>query len=292
MPRLLPAILAVALSGPALAQDLVGPGEIALDGAIARCRGTGPDPVFWSCLAEAGVPAGGIAFARRLAEDPVIGGPGLMIGFTELGAVDLAEVLFPLLANTNEQTLFVNGAAGVVQPLALEPQTAGDPQSQAILAAHPQAFPSLRLAVLGHRARGSHQRFVATDAVTDGCRACPVVAVALTAYVFEAGALNEVTALGWIPPALADDEARATALAEGDVQALQVALTLRGYEPGTMDGRPDGATSRALQQFLTEFCLPVEAGLGEAALAILSAPPPYLDPPPCQPGKEMPRTND
>lgn len=282
MPRALPLVIALALAGPALAQDLVGPGDIALDGAIALCRGEGPDAGFWACLAGAGVPAGGIAFARRLAEDPVIGGPGLMIGFTETGVVDLAEVVFPYLANTNEQTLFVNGTAGVVQPLALEPQTAGDPQSQAILAAHPQAFPSLRLAVVGHRAEGAHQRFIATDAVTDGCRACAVVAVALTAYEFEAGALAGVEALGWIPPALADDEARAEALARGDRQALQVALTLRGYAPGTLDGEPGEATTRAVADFLKDACLPVGAGLSEAALAILAAPPPYLDPPPCR----------
>lgn len=282
MLRALPLFVALSLAGPALAQDIVGPGDIAIDGAIARCRGTGPEPGLWACLADAGVPAGGIAFARRLAEDPAIGGPGLLIGFTETGVVDLAEVLFPFLANTNEQTLFVNGRAGVVQPLALEPQTAEDAQSQAILAAHPQAFPSLRLAVVGHRAEGTHQRFVASDAVTDGCRACAVVAVALTAYRFEAGALTGVEALGWIPPALADDEARARVLATGDVQALQVALTFRGYEPGAMDGQPGEATTRAVRDFLTDFCLPVEAGLSEAALAILAAPPPYLDPPPCQ----------
>lgn len=282
MLRALPLFVALSLAGPALAQDIVGPGDIAVDGAIGRCRGTGPEPGLWSCLAEAGVPAGGIAFARRLEADPLIGSPGLMIGFTETGAVDLADVLFPFLANTNEQTLFVNGTAGVVQPLALEPQTAGDAQSQAILAAHPQAFPSLRLAVVGHRAVGARQRFVASDVVTDGCRACAVVAVALTAYEFERGALSGVTALGWIPPALADDEARAAALAGDDMQALQVALTLRGYLPGPMDGQPGEATTRAVQDFLTDVCLRVEAGLSEAALAILAAPPPYLDPPPCQ----------
>ncbi|PTX05280.1 peptidoglycan-binding domain-containing protein [Pararhodobacter aggregans] len=282
MLRALPLFVALSLAGPALAQDIVGPGDIAVDGAIGRCRGTGPEPGLWSCLAEAGVPAGGIAFARRLEADPVIGSPGLMIGFTETGAVDLADVLFPFLANTNEQTLFVNGTAGVVQPLALQPQTAGDAQSQAILAAHPQAFPSLRLAVVGHRAVGARQRFIASDVVTDGCRACAVVAVALTAYEFEGGALSGVTALGWIPPALADDEARAAALAGDDMQALQVALTLRGYAPGPMDGQPGEATTRAVQDFLTDVCLRMEAGLSEAALAILAAPPPYLDPPPCQ----------
>ncbi|MCB1390370.1 MAG: peptidoglycan-binding protein [Rhodobacteraceae bacterium] len=278
-------VLWLAAASPVLAEELAGPADIAPAGALFPCQRSGASEAFWSCLAAAGVPSGGIDFARRLAADPALGGPGLLIDFTELGAVDLAEVLFPFLANTNQQTLLVNGAAGVVQPLAIEPQRPDDPQTQAILAAHPDAFPSLRVSVEGYRAEGTWQRFVLTDPVTDSCRACPVVAAALTVADFDDGALARVDPLGWIPLELAADETRAAALRQGDVRALQVALALRGYDPGPLDGARGPATETALGDFQRDNCLAASTAVTPAALTVLTASGPYLTAPACGPSR-------
>jgi Putative peptidoglycan binding domain. len=284
MHRFGPVLVALGLLLPvaASAEDIAGPADIAPAGAVFPCQRAGLTEAFWSCLAAAGVPPGGLDFAHRLAADESLGGPGLLVGFTELGAVDLGVVLFPFLANTNQQTLLINGTAGIVQPLALEPMQPDDPQTRAFLTEYPQAFPSLRLDVAGYRAEGSQQRFVLTDPVTDGCRACAVVAAAVIALVFEDGTLTAVEPLGWVPPDMAADEPRAMALRRGDRQALQVALSLRGYAPGPMDGVDGPQTAEALHRFLADHCLPETERLSNAALALLTLPEPYLDPPGCR----------
>ncbi|WP_370207937.1 peptidoglycan-binding domain-containing protein [Pararhodobacter marinus] len=260
----------VALSAlPAAAQDL-GPADVAQIETVMACpRDRGPDAAYWACLDASGMSPGALTFARQLAASDRLPGPGFLLGFTELGPVDLGDVVFPFLANTNDQSLLLNGAGGPVQPqLGPRPE---DPQSRALMREYPDAMPAFRMTVVGHRLTGAVQRFVVSDQITDGCRACALLGQALSAMVFRDGVLERVEPLGW----LADDatEGLAEGLKAGSLRALQIALTLRGYAPGRMDGRPGDATDAALRAFLSDQCLPVDEGLSEAALTRLTEAP-------------------
>lgn len=279
VPALILILAGLAAGGPALAEDIAGPADIALAGAAFPCQSFGVGAAFWTCLAAAGVPEGGVAFAQRLDAQGI--GPGLLVGFREMGAVDLGEVLFPFLANTNQQEVLLNGAAGIVQPAALTIAPPVDAGSQAIAAAHPTAFEAGRIAVVGYLGDGHRQRFVLSDEVVDGCRACASVGTALLALNFQDGAMTDAQALGWVPSAMGLDEPRALALRHGEVLALQVALALHGYQPGPLDGAGGEATQAALGRFLRDNCLDPGAGLSPAALNLLTTPQPYLDTPAC-----------
>ncbi|WP_127104269.1 hypothetical protein [Pararhodobacter zhoushanensis] len=255
--------------------------DIAPAGAAGGCQHDGITDALWACLDAAGVPSGGLRFAQRLANDPRIGEPGVATDFVELGVVDLAEVEFPFRANTNVQPVFVNGARGALLPQTLTAENPDDPQSRALRAAHPQAFGDSRLRVTGHRESGGLQRFVLMENLTDGCRACAIVGAELRAVEFRDGVLQRVEQLGWLSPAQAGDETRNAALSAGDLQAVQVALTLRGYQPGLMDGTDRPETTGALESFMSDNCLPPQSTAPQAALALLAAPGPYLDTPPC-----------
>ncbi|MCW1932716.1 hypothetical protein [Pararhodobacter zhoushanensis] len=280
----LPAAVATLLFSVPLAaqtESVLSSLDIAPAGVAAGCQRDGITDALWTCLDAAGLPPGGLLFAQRLANDPRIGEPGVATGFVELGVVDLAEVEFPFRANTNVQPVFVNGARGALLPQTLTAENPGDPQSLALQTAHPQAFGDARLRVTGHRAANGLQRFVLMENLTDGCRACEIVGAELRAVEFRDGVLQRVEQLGWLPPAQADDEARNAALSAGDLQAVQVALTLRGYQPGLMDGASRAETIGALEAFMSDNCLTPQSTAPQAALALLAAPGPYLDTPPC-----------
>lgn len=282
---LTPLLALTLVTSPALAQDVVGPQTVTKSDAFADCRQGQDDPAFWACLAAAGVPPAGLDFARATIEAPMMGSVGVVTGFTELGIVDLAEVDFTFLANTNHQQVLVNGDFGdgfAALPLVemTWPEPPADAGTQALLAAFAQALPSARMAVTGHRALdGGRQTFVFSDVVTDGCRACAVVGAALYRADFDQGALTGQTALGWYPEALMDPAMLAAAVMRGDTLAMKVALTQRGLAPGAMDGVATPALQSALEAFARETCLAPDDTL--AILQALSAPGPHLLAPPC-----------
>lgn len=276
----LAALLMLCLATPATAETLLTPADLAPADAVFPCHRAGPGPEFWRCLASAGVPQGGIAFARR-AETLLDTGPAIPLALTETGIVDLAEVTFPFLANTNDQILLVNGVTPVISPLQLAAEhglgTQPDASGLGLLAAHPQASPALRLRLTGVRSSGTQQRFVFADTITDGCRACAPVAISLFALDFDAGNLTGSTALGWASVTLADDERRAEAIRHGDPAAEALALAMRGYAPGRLDGTETARLGEARAAFAADHCLD-EA----TAAAQLTRPAPNLPEPSCR----------
>ncbi|MBN8290486.1 hypothetical protein JI664_00770 [Rhodobacter sp. NTK016B] len=273
--RLPLAALATLIALPVAAQDL-GPADVTDIETVMACpRDQGPDAAYWACLEGSGMSPGALAFARTLAGADDLPGPGFMLAFTELGPVDLADVVLPFLANTNDQSLLVNGADGPMQPqLGARPD---DAQSRALMREYPDAMPAFRMAVVGHRRVGVEQRFVISDEITDGCRACAHLGLALSAMVFRDGVLDRVEPLGWLPAGIAAPEALSEELKAGSERALQIALTMRGYAPGRMDGRPGDTTDAAFQTFLTDHCLPPQDRPGDAAIALLIGSP-MIDP--------------
>ena len=276
------AALASATPQPAAAETVLTPADVSPAGATFPCQRAGVSDVFWSCLAAAGVPPGGILFTHWLNANPQINEPGIATDLIELGPVDLAELIFPFRANTNQQMAFVNGADGVLLPQALTEAAPTDPQSVALRTAYPQAFGDARLRVAGLLTNGAKQRFVLVETLVDGCRACAVIGAEIRAVEFDGGVLQRVETLGWIRPPMAEDDTRDDALRQGNLQALQVALTLRGYQPGLMDGTERPETSSALAQFMSDNCEAPEPTATRAAIELLAAPGPYLETPRCR----------
>lgn len=280
--RALSLCLPLLCASPALAQDQFGPEDVVPQATLQACVGK---PELLACLEAEDAPAGAITLAHRLADDPHIDMLGVAYGFTELGAVDMAQVLFPMMANTNDQTLLVNGTDGPLQLATISFDLPTDRGTRAILQAYDEAFPSSRVDVVGHIVpRPGWQRFILTDTVTDGCRACERVAIAVMALEFEDGTLMTQESLGWFPFALSDPVSRAAAMTQGDTLALQVALNLRGYAAGPMDGIMGAKTEAALREFQIDQCLEPSATLTPQQADILSQPGPYLAQPPCHGG--------
>ncbi|MCB1407224.1 MAG: peptidoglycan-binding protein [Rhodobacteraceae bacterium] len=277
---ILAAILGLTLAAPAQADETIGPQDVLPPETEPACTQLAG---FYDCLAGRGLSERGIRFARQLAADPRIGTPGMPVGFIELGAVDLVQVQFPFLANTNDQILLVNGSDGVVHLAATQFDAPADPGTLALLRAYPQAMATSRIDLAAHvAAPGGRQRFVLTDRVMDGCRGCEPVAVALMALEFTAGRQVARDTVGWFPVAFSDPARLATALSRGNPMAVQVALTLHGYQPGPMDGVWGAMTAAALRAFQTDHCLPSTPGLQPEAVALLSRAGPHLAPPPCR----------
>ena len=64
-------------------------------------------------MSAAGAPPAAVAFTRALQKESA-GDVGIMSGFNKVGPVDVAFVVYPLRANTNNGLLFVNGTPPIV----------------------------------------------------------------------------------------------------------------------------------------------------------------------------------
>lgn len=268
------AFTALLTATPALAYETIGPADVVdLDAVMRDCNETRDIQLFLDCLDKSGVAPSAIAFARALTEDPRVVTLGLVTEFTELGEVDLAEVNFPFLANTNQQSLFVNGDFGVLQPNAMIlPAFPEDAISRGILAEFPDAVRPGRYRVEGMRIPAPGlQRFVLTDTINDGCRGCEPAADEIYWVEFQDGAFQGVQTLGVYPLGLFDPGARAAALMTGDNLPLQIALAMRGYDPGPLNAQSTSATQSALEEFQSAMCLDAEALGSAAALALLAS---------------------
>ena len=226
---------------------------------------------FGDCLASLGAGEEAVRFADALKADPAIATGGVMRVFFETGDVDVALVDFPARANSNRQVVFLNGDTPLVMAESFE---AAPPQTRAVaalVAAHPAAMTAGPREYLTHRPMpDGTQRFVLTDKVTDGCRACPVLAQEVLFADFKAGELVDVMVAAWLPPEL-DKDALSQGIAQGDLTALQTQLILRGYDVGGADGMMGPMTLTAQSDFLNEHCLEGEAGetLSVAARTVL-----------------------
>src|SRR5450755_2119560 len=76
-----------------------------------------PPPSFADCfinqMSKAGASPAVVAFTRMLQKQSG-GDVGIMSGFNKVGPVDVAFVVYPLRANTNNGILFVNGTPKIV----------------------------------------------------------------------------------------------------------------------------------------------------------------------------------
>jgi hypothetical protein len=86
--------------------------------AAHKACGNAPHPLsFADCfinqMAKAGASPAAVAFTRMLQRQSS-GDVGIMSGFNKAGPVDVAFVVYPLRANTNNGLLFVNGSPKIV----------------------------------------------------------------------------------------------------------------------------------------------------------------------------------
>lgn len=88
-----------------------------LAAAHKACDNTPQPPSFAECfigqMATAGAPPAAVAFTRRLFEQNG-GDVGIMSGFHPVGPVDVAFIVYPIRANTNNGILFVNGTPRII----------------------------------------------------------------------------------------------------------------------------------------------------------------------------------
>lgn len=115
-------------------------------------------------------------------------GDGFMSAFQAMGRVDLATMIFPLRANTNQVLYLVNGAPPLVST-ELGDQ-APDITSDPAYAGLKQAFPEMALWTtnadflrMEHLPDGG-QAFVFAYPLLNGCHACPLAGHALVALDF------------------------------------------------------------------------------------------------------------
>lgn len=264
-----------ATATPALA-DVAGPDAVFDGGWDCRPYALGI-PGWLDCLAAEGASDAAVAFAARLAAPLPPDGdgydlPGVLTAFTETGEVDVGTVVFPDLANSNEQMLFLNGEPAILHPYDVVGGVApDDPTSRAMRTRHPELF-AMGQAVIGAHRRlpDGTQRFVIWDVLVDGCRACEVLGLAVAEVDFADGRLAGSRVLGWVPEDPDEDTLRPRLLA-GDVAVLQLQLNLAGYGAGPMDGRAGEETSAAWAAFLADHCLPSAAAPDPASADALVA---------------------
>ena len=81
------------------------------------CDSASQPPSFADCfinqMSKAGAPPAAVAFTRTLQKQSG-GDVGIMSGFSKVGPADVAFVVYPLRANTNNGILFVNGIPRIV----------------------------------------------------------------------------------------------------------------------------------------------------------------------------------
>jgi hypothetical protein len=285
-------VLAILAAAPLSAQE-VGPRDViapALEGEIAACmqRSQGPDHgAALACLDRPGVTAAARNLSRAIIEGADFASPGFLVAFYEAGEVDIAEMFFPTMANTNYQMVLVNAADGPVMATTLSYSNtpANYPITRAILRRHPQAFESGRVFVSAVRQLpAGYQRFVLVDIVTDGCRACDVVATSVKYVDYLDGYFMGYLDAGWMPWRDMTSAAAAERIRSGDVAMIQDRLNRLGYEAGPVDGVAGELTRAALGAFQRDHCLPVNPVISDAlVIALTQDAPPYVIAP-CAPG--------
>jgi len=286
--------LVVALSvGNAAAAQEIGPEDVilpAVQDEIADCMRepgrNGPSAAL-ACFDRPGVTTDARNLSRAIVENTEFGLPGMLVGFSEAGQVDVAEIYFPNLANTNFQMALVNTTDGVqmAADLNFTRNPPSVPSTRAILSRYPQAFESGRVSVVAVRhLPGGGQRFVLVDIVTNGCRACAPVATSLRYFDFSKGRFSGFKEVGWqtwqdISMARAADRVR-----NGDVATIQDRLNHMGYEAGPTDGAAGPRTMAAIMDFKRDYCLPEDSRMSDSFVAYLTPEGGNFPIPACAPG--------
>ena len=184
-----------------------------LPAAHAAC-GKSPNPqAFIQCfvaqMSKAGAPPAAVAFTKTLLKQS--GGDfGIMSGFNAVGPVDVAFVIYPLRANTNNGLLFVNGTPTIVnaEDLNLLDQAGmqQSPQYQNTLAQFPKTsvWPGDRDGTTWPNANTNSEggkSFTLGYPMLNGCHACEKVGTAEFNWKFgPTGKFLGTVFMGMTPP--------------------------------------------------------------------------------------------
>ena len=266
-------VLTLALWPAMTAAEEVAGADAVFDGDLGHCTERPWDAAFADCLATLGAPEPAVSFAERLLSDPDIASAGVLTGFDDRGLVDLGIVTFPAMANGNQQVLFLNGTPPLLSPMAFAFDPPTDRAAMALRASHPDAMSAGPPEAAGYRdLPGGEQRFVLTDRITDGCRACAVLAMQVGYADFSDGALTDSRVAAWVAPEVAlDGEAALAAMLAGDAAVLQYRLLVAGHDTGPADGVTGPRTLAELDAFLAANCLPPRAAEPEVREPALRA---------------------
>ena len=227
------------------------------------------------CLQAAGANAETLRFVAARAQEGG-GGPVVPIDFQELGQVDIAQLGTFSVAGVT-RPYFVNTLPeSISAPLRPEADlttlaSQGDPTAAALLRQFADAY-AWHFYVAGMRVLpDGAQRFSLVVVWTEFCRACPIIGfnIATVDYdlegqfrAFETTGLFDNRAFGVMPNHSAQMLARNSAL-------VQLALNLRGYQAGPMDGILGRRSLAALADFQREHR--VNAGTGSLDMPTFEA---------------------
>jgi hypothetical protein len=171
-----------------------------------------PAPSFADCfiaqMSKAGAPPAAVAFTRLLQKKS--GDVGVMSGFNAMGPVDVAFMVYPLRANTNNGILFVNGAPRIVNAEDLklldQPAMQQSPQFQNTVAQFPKTtlFPGDRDGTTWPNANTNSEggkSFTLGYPLLNGCHACEKVGTAEFNWKFgPTGKFLGTVFMGMTPP--------------------------------------------------------------------------------------------
>lgn len=177
---LCPGLATARLDGP------IGPASVwqPRNEALTACLRDSADAT--GCLARVMAETG--ATPQALAANRLLDGEGYVSAFRETGRVDVATVVFPLRANSNEVAYLVNGEPPLVSSERDEDQLplAGNAPYAALRKAHPD----LMVWPVGDGPRSvdaladGGQGFVFSYGLLNGCHACDVLGYAVVSLDF------------------------------------------------------------------------------------------------------------
>ncbi len=151
--------------------------------ALAACQEK--HPTSSSCLARVMEQHG--ASQQALALNQLLGGEGFMSEFKPMGRVNLATILFPTRANTNEVLMLVGGEPPLVSS---EIRETIDISADLAYPALKRRFPDMELWTSGASLRSMErlpnggQGFIFDYPLLNGCHACDLAGYALVSLDF------------------------------------------------------------------------------------------------------------
>ena len=182
--------------------------------AHATCDKTaGPanfGPCFINQIAASGAPSDAVSFTRTLFRQ-TSGDVGIMTAFKSFGAVDAAQVFYPLRANTNYGLLLVNGDPAVLDVDDLQKLDRDAMEKDVMFQAIKQRYPKIDLFPADRSGAApwprteplpnGGTRFVVSYPLQDGCHACAHLGLARFGWDFDAkGKFLRTTFIPTPPP--------------------------------------------------------------------------------------------
>lgn len=216
-----PAVTSSGMAGAQAASGKIGSANVwkmpptFLANAHKACDNAPQPASFGECfiaqMSKAGAPAAAVDFTQTLYQESG-GDVGIMSGFHPVGPVDIAWIIYPLRANTNNGLLLVNGSPRIInaEDLKLLDQNGMEQsfQFQALQNQFPKVgvWPGDRDGTTWpntlHGASGGLQ-FILGYPLINGCHACAHAGIALFTWNFDAqGRFLGTTFMGLTPAPL------------------------------------------------------------------------------------------